>query len=65
LLPGGHPYYIGKTPRFPFTYRCHRCNRKTTLTASGWAMLPQVAGQIETGVKPAPVVDLTGKKATA
>jgi hypothetical protein len=61
LLPGGHPYYIGRAPsRFPFTFQCFRCKKSTTITARDWNMLPRVPdAQLEGGgAKPNAMKDL-------
>lgn len=65
VLPGGTPYFIGRAPQFPFTYRCFRCNVKTTITAAGYAMLPDVDGELEKDAKPAPMRDLVHGKGAA
>lgn len=46
MLPGEVPYVIGRTPdsiaQHPFTFKCAKCKRTTTLTAQDFSRLPDL-----------------------
>jgi len=40
-LPDHVPYYIGRVERFPFSYECAECGRKTTISATEFNSIPE------------------------